>query len=40
MHVPGLGDKFCNGPGTEFVRSLYHSFLIFGAGKLISFSLL
>ena len=34
-HVLGLGKKFCNGPGTEFVCSLYHLFLIFATVKLI-----
>ena len=23
-HFPGLGERFCNGPGTEFVCSPYH----------------
>ena len=25
-HVPGLGEKFCNSPGTEFVCSPYYLF--------------
>ena len=24
----GLGEKFCNGPGTEFLFSLYHLFIL------------
>ena len=27
-HISGLGEKFCNGPGTEFVCSLYHLFFV------------
>ena len=32
-HVSGLGEKFCNGPGTEFLCYSYH--LFFGTFKLI-----
>ena len=31
-NIPGLGEKFCNGPGTVFMCSPYHLF-IFGTVK-------
>ena len=36
-HVPGLGEKFCTGTGTEFVCSPYQILKKFGTGKLIRF---